>query len=532
MHLDRRSRRQFLVGTGTLLALPLMRSLLPFDLEKLAQAATTPKAFIGITAFSGLYNMYGPQSILMPRAPELNGALVGFQSVPLPGKHTIYQKSLTSIAAANAGKVSDLIDTSFQPYLSKMAMLQGFDYVGMGGSFHHFGHFGNWNNVMSAGGGCPTMATLDVVIADHYKALGLPSDVVAYRASYRQVQSFDNGARNSSYRADGTPTPAFWNPATLWDKYFANSKVPVDTRVMLVDRILEDYKSVRNNSRLGSEDRARLDAHVAHLAMTEAKVKQVSAVCKQLRPDQNLTDRELIVTTMNSVIVGLISCGFCSCFTGMATDLVSEDPGQWHTWSHEGFNATTMTVANPTSYNNLVEQNRRVLKDMCLDLAKQLDQVGQLDNSLIVWIMEHNKRGHECWNVPAILFGSAGGVFKTDQYVDFRDIANRNDEAGYSRYGFPMNQLYSNILQAFGMAPSDYEPLNKPPTNTDHIGHPFRNIFKPNSGYGISTLFPDFAFRYVGGPNPLDYNTRSELSAHYSGWQGYDLSSWLPLVKV
>jgi hypothetical protein len=298
---------------------------------------------------------------------------------------------------------------------------------------------------------------------------------------------------------------------------------------MLVDRILEDYKSVRNNPRLGSEDRTRLDAHVAHLAATEAKVKQVAAVCKQLRPDQSITDRQLVVTTMNSVIVGLISCGMCNIFTGLAGDLVSDDPGQWHTWSHEGFNATTMAVANQTSYDSLVEQNRRMLNDTCLDLAKQLDQVGQLDNSLIVWIMEHSKRGHECWNVPAIMLGSAGGVFKTDQYIDFRDITTRNDETGYTRYGFPMNQLYSNILRAFGMAPSDYEPLNSP-GSPDHVDSPFRNIFKANSGYGVYTLHPDFAFGYQYQGH--DYTTRGGLGAHYAGWQGYDLSSWLPLATV
>jgi hypothetical protein len=528
MHFVRRSRRHFLVGAGSLLALPLMRSLLPFDLEKLADAAPSPKAFIGIAAQNGMFNMYGPQSILMPAAPEQNGALVGFQQTVIPGKHTIHSKSLASAAAANGGKVSDVIDASFTPYLAKMAMLQGFDYVGMGSAFHHTGHFGDWAQVATHSSGNQEMATLDLVLADHYKKLGLPSDVVAYTASYRQVS--DNfGGSLTSFRADGTRTPTCWNPATLWDKYFATTKIPADARVMLVDRILEDYKSVRNNPRLGAEDRARLDAHVAHLAETEAKVKQVAAVCKQLRPDQNLTDRQLIATTMNSVIVGLISCGMCNLFTGIAGDLVNEDPGQWHTWSHEGFNATTMTVANQTSYNNLVEQNRRMLKDACLDLAQKLDQVGQLDSSLIVWIMEHSKRGHETWNVPAILFGSAGGVFKTNQYIDYRRIDERDDEAGYTRYGYPMNQLYSNILRAFGMAPSDYEPLNQP-GSPDHAGHAYRNIFKPNSGYGISALAPSLAFKY-SYPG-LDYTQPGVGATHYAGWQGYDLSSPLPLATT
>src|SRR5262249_19432878 len=155
-----------------------------------------------------------------------------------------------------------------------------------------------------SGSGNPNMATIDHVIADSNAKTGLPSDIVAYTASYREIQEL--GGIGISYRADGSPTPLFSNPATLWDKYFSDAKIPADAKALLVDRVLDDYKSVRNNPRLGSEDRARLDTHIAQLAVTEAKVKRVAAVCEQLRPDISVSDRNLVLTTMNSVIVGLI----------------------------------------------------------------------------------------------------------------------------------------------------------------------------------------------------------------------------------
>src|SRR5262249_17478135 len=124
---NRRSRRHFLQGAGVVLALPLLRSLLPVELERSAKAETMPKSFVGIANYHGLYRMYGPTSQLMPQTPEKDGTLVGFQPLSIPDRHTIYHESLTTLANNSGGKISDVIDADFTPYLSKMLMLQGFD---------------------------------------------------------------------------------------------------------------------------------------------------------------------------------------------------------------------------------------------------------------------------------------------------------------------------------------------------------------------------------------------------------------------
>ncbi len=500
MKIDRMSRRRWLQGAGAMLALPLLPSLF----GKAARAdVTTQKSFIGIGAWAGLFKMYGPESQLMPATFDGNGALVGLQPLPLPGRHTIHHESLTTLASANGGKISDIIDSSFTPYLSKMLMLQGFDYIALG-SNHHNGQFGAWHNTAAMVEGNPSMASLDVVLAEYFAKRGLNKELVAYSASPRDVQTRDYGC---SFRADASITSArFCDPATLWEKYFGGASVPTDFKVLLVDQVLEDYKSLRQNPRLGAEDRTKLEAHVAHLAATEAKVKRVAAVCNQLSPASNLSDRSLILRTMNDVIVGLISCGMCNVFMGWAQALLNEDPGQWHTWSHEAYNADDNVIGNPTSYQQMVEQNRAVLKDMCLDLAKKLDDVGQLDNSLIVWIQEHNNRGHDTTVVPVITFGSAGGVFRTNRHVDFRNLGFQG------RFGFPMNQLYANILDAMGMPAAEFQALNRTRSDTT-------SPFKRESGYGVNAIHPDF------GPHDQG------MGLHYSSWSGYDLSSPLPVIR-
>jgi hypothetical protein len=499
MKWNKASRRFFLQGAGATLALPVLSSLLP----RSARAEVTPKSFIGIGAWGGLFRMYGPDSELMPQTPESGDTLIGYQEVQT-AHHPIHKKALTAIAAGNGGRVSELIDDEFTPYLSKMLMMQGFDYTALGW-YHHSAMFGNWHQTADFSEGNPDMATLDVVISDYYEKIGYPGDYVAYSASW-----WDNDW-GCSFDADGNLTTSrVYSPAALWDKYFANAAIPMPLKELLVDRVMEDYQALRNNPRLGAEDKQRLEAHIAHLAETEAKIKKFSAVCNQLRPEENISDRSLVLQTMNNVIVGLISCGMCNVFLGWAQALINENPDQWHVWSHEGYDGTTNTIVNPGSYASMIEQNRAVLKDMVLDLARKLDEVEQLDNSLIVWIQEHNKRGHESWNVPVIMMGSAGGTFAMDQYVDFRNIGDR-DDFEFSRFGYPMNQLYANVLRAMDMPIEEFEALNKP--RSDGAPSPF----KANSGYGVNAIHPDAIYN---------------MGSHYESWAGHDMSAWLPEIKA
>jgi hypothetical protein len=155
------TRRHFLQGVSAALTLPLFESLLPPSV--FAQAAAAQKNFIGIAAWNGLFRMFGPTSVLMPRTNPVNGGLSGFQSVEANLPHKVHYKSLAQVASENGGKVSDLIDTQYTQYLDKMLMLQGLDYVALGW-FHHSGQFGNFADVAGTSG-LPEMATIDQIMA-------------------------------------------------------------------------------------------------------------------------------------------------------------------------------------------------------------------------------------------------------------------------------------------------------------------------------------------------------------------------------
>jgi hypothetical protein len=78
-----------------------------------------------------------------------------------------------------------------------------------------------------------------------------------------------------------------------------------------------------------------------------------------------------------------------------------------------------------------------------------------LDNSLVYYMQEHNEV-HQLYSIPTVLFGSLGGILRTNQYLDYRDhnIVSSN---GPSLPGLLVNHLYVSILQGMGLQPQDYE---------------------------------------------------------------------------
>ncbi len=505
------SRRHFLKASGATLFLPVLESFIP---SRAFAQANNQKSFVGIAAFNGLFRMSGPNSIMMPTTNPTSDQIPGFSSSM--ARHKIHYKSLTELQSAN-GKISELIDSRFNPYLSKMLMLQGFDYPSLGWRHHH-GHFGNMADSFSGPNGMPAMASIEQVMAysvhsanrtGFYKDASLVGQAIPYNANSAETGNYGashywanpNDKLNSSIKYSYPNN----NPAALWDKYFkADSQAPSNAKGTLVDRTLASYQALRANPRLSAADKVRLDIHTNMLHETQKRVMKVGQMCNSLKPATNLSDRKLILRTLNDVIVSLIACGRCHSFLGWANSIISSNAEAWHTWSHEGYDGETDKIANASSYDNVVAQNKAVIDDMFLDLIAKLDSAGQLDNSLVVYIQEHSNRGHQSFNVPAMIAGSAGGVLKTGMYIDYRNLSSGEDKV-YTRCGYPITQLLANVLRAVDVTPQEYEALNKNGyTHTKFIA---------NSGYGHTKLDDGFTGHY-----------------NSSAWNNHNLSDWLPLI--
>lgn len=504
------TRRHFLQGAG---AATLMLPFLPSLLVRKAFAAAAPqKNFIAIGAYNGLYRMYGPRSELNPPLPMDLRQATGFTATALPGKHTIYSRSLESLKDSQ-GKISTIIDGSFKDILPKMNMLEGFDYPHQG-SNHHRGNFGNMAEVIGGSTGNKPVASIEHVMANSlsfYKNPNLRNRTVVWSANPEDNQEYGSAFR---YKDPTNPTkdanieyaPNFSNVATLWNTFFGNSSGQSSLKTTLVDQILTDYKSLRSSPKLGSEDRGRLDRHIAHLQETQRRVNTVVGACNQGARPTNPSDRKLILTAMNSVIVSLISCGLCHAFQGYTNSLVSSDPESYHDWSHEGNPGSTTPNA---AYLALLDHNTSIMKDMCLDLALKLEALGLLDNSLIACVQEHSMEGHESSTCPIITIGGAGGALKTGQYINYRNFTVADDNPG-----IPVNWALATFLRAMDVPPAEFEALNHA-VDAD----PWFTVSGRLTGYG--------ATKANGG----DAENGRWMRDHYkSTWAGTDLSAWLPLI--
>jgi hypothetical protein len=515
------TRRHFLEGTGATLLLPLLPSLLP---RNAAAQTLIQKNLICIPTFHGLMRDTGPNSDLMPVSNVLNGTLEGYASYTQPGRHRIHYKSLLDVKN-QYGKISRLIDADFNPYLAKMNMLQGMDITCIG-ELHHSAHFGNTATSSSAQTKAQPMASIDQVAANSlgfYKNSNLKRTSVAYTDFYKD--QVNNGTcyaytnPNDPLNSPVIHKPAFYNPATLWDAFFGGTSTNPALKSSLVDKVLGDYNVLRTDRNLAAEDKVKLDNHIAMIFEAQKKITSISTTCAQLRPPASLTEAKQLIEAMNTIIVALISCGLCHSFHGWSAFMNSTDENQWHNdWAHACFNPTTDTIANQVNYDKHLESTSMILKSCCLDLVKKLDQAGQLDKSLVVWVQEHSRRGHYSLDFPVITFGSAGGVFKTGQYVDYRRLGASNEAMWNSySYGYPHAQFLANCLRAVDVPIAEYEALNKA-EYTDPI-------FKSRSGY--SSTIMEYFDKDTGTSKP-----NGNIKAAYSNWTGHDLSSWLPLIKV
>jgi hypothetical protein len=136
----------------------------------------------------------------------------------------------------------------------------------------------------------------------------------------------------------------------------------------------------------------------------------------------------------------------------------SEDAsgGTWHGLAHD--------FGNENSRRMLQGINSWIAAEVFAKLLEKLSVpesggTSLLDNSLVYW---GNELGfnHIGYSVPCILAGSAGGYLKTGRYLDYIDWDGRayfSQEDGNVIKGIPHNRFLVTLMQAMGLAPSDYE---------------------------------------------------------------------------
>ncbi len=272
----------------------------------------------------------------------------------------------------------------------------------------------------------------------------------------------------------------------------------------VVDRVLEDYKRLRNgNRRLSRDDKRRLDDHMQRLSELERRLKARPS-CRNVTPvttDTTAIERQAsysvspasqaqLYGVLNDVIVAAMLCDTSRIAVVHVDETFSSFAGDWHQ------DIAHQAAGSAQAQQTLANAHQQTFARTFLDLANKLnvdDGTGRtyLDDSLVVWTQECGEYTHLGQGMPVITAGSAGGFLRTGNYCDYRStaITVSEGEAGNRTKvfgGLLWHQWLGTALQAMGLSPSDYE-------GNGVKGYPTRKFVGSNfwGPTPSSNLYPD-----------------------------------------
>jgi hypothetical protein len=484
---DGASRRQFLKGVGGFtLAIPLLPSLLPK--EAFAQGMPNRKRFAQMcTNHGGLWhsNMFPAASMLTEQmAYKGRTARRGDLRLSAQGSRV----GVSPIVSAPADRLTPAL-------LAKMNIVAGLDipfYIA-----HNTGaHLGNY--ARNDGNGRDGMMvqsqprpTIDQIMAwsPEFYATPVRQRVMIVGNRYSYYWSNPATRTGTIQQIDGTR-----DSLELFDQVFGPI-TPGPMRRPIVDRVLENYRRLRNgSSRLSTGDRRRLDEHMQGLSELERRLTATVSCGALTRPTQGsisllrtsdyglVPERQAQAHALyNDVIALAFACGASRLAVVAVEDTYSTFSGDWHQdiahKSHLPGMTEQMTIAAAHQY---------FFANTFLDLARKLDALTDidgtvLDNTLLVWSQESGNMTHENQSMPLVTFGSGGGGLRTGSFVDYRDTSREMGERYQGtpepRYtGLIWNQWLANALQVMGIPAAQWE--------------------EPGGGFGVPFVGTDYRSFY------------------------------------
>jgi hypothetical protein len=464
------SRRSFLRGVGALLALPTLPSLL----GKAEAAAGSAPLFIAYgTSHGGVWpdRMYPEDSTLTETTWAAGRPVRHGRMVPaLRDGRAV----LSPVLSADPSLLTDSV-------ASRMNVLRGLDvpwYLG----HHTGGHLGNFaRNDGNGGDGLRMQAfpnpTVDEVLAwspEFYPNL----DGVTARSVAIGARGMSYGYDRPSQQAGAiVGRPALEDNQALFRRLFRPGEALGDASGLLVDRVVESYRRLRDRPQLSSVDAIRLEAHMERLYEVERRVN-LQVGCGGASPAaSSWTLREAPTfgrdpdamcawwQLQQEVLVAAMACGLTRVAVLHAHDTFSDFAGDWHQdIAHRAH------LPDGVAQELLAAAHQRFFEGVFLDLVRRLDEVptangSLLDDALVVWSHECGAVTHESLSMPVITAGGACGGLRTGWYVDYRREEvlwpYRREEGGVLRFGdgpgLLWNQWLGTVLQALGVPRERYE---------------------------------------------------------------------------
>lgn len=257
-------------------------------------------------------------------------------------------------------------------------------------------------------------------------------------------------SRNMSWSKDGTPLGKDLEPARVFDKLVAGgagqgggtTPDPEAERRRALDlSVLDGLKTSTTNlqKKLGTSDRGRLENYLTGVRELETKIQNVGKaptttttnMCKTVTVPANVSDPLLRSRTMNDLIVMALQCDVTRIITYMLDNSRSDLVYSWV--QRRDYDKAGATVGGTaTSYHESQHQTgvspdfasiTRWHIEVVADLLTKMDAVQEasggtiLDNSFVMFGSDMHHGDHAAFDLPLLLFGSGGGVFRQDELV-------------------------------------------------------------------------------------------------------------------
>jgi hypothetical protein len=337
------------------------------------------------------------------------------------------------------------------PVKRHLVVFDGIDFVGASN------HEGGMASMLTGNGNAtsPSMGmSVDQFVA---RRLGTSTRLASLDLGVQTSAWGANTQTRMLYEGPGRFVPPDDEPASVYRRLFG-SMMPAPG---MVDAALARRRSVLElvrtdlrdlHSRVGAEERRKLDAHLESLRRVETSLSSMpspattTCVPPALMVSNHLQNENFprVGAAQMDLLIAALACGTTRVASIQWTHTVSPTVFTWIGQS-EGHHALShMSDSNTAGVAQFVAAERWFAQQFAtlvsrLEAIPEPDGTGTLlDNSLVVWAKEMGDgRLHDCVSVPFVFAGGAGGRLATNRYVRFDHM--------------PHQRLLVTICHAMGM---------------------------------------------------------------------------------
>ncbi len=433
---DPLTRRLFLRAAGALVALPLLPSLAP---NAWAQSIDYRKAVFLVTEHGRFYDDWDPSD------GNLQSKLTASQST-LPAADVAAGVRAIPLSSTTLGRI---FGSSFNPVLGKLAYLQGLDAVMATTHNRSIPLSATLTLIDPADTPRVNVTSIDVKMARSTKlyTAGFPLQnrvlrIGSYTHSHDNAIEELRGLTSAAAVVNQFVTPFATEP-TAPPSGPSPELLAARKKRFLIDRVLGEYRTVRNGRQISATDKPLLDNYVERLSTlrdnVNARVGELDQGTGSSGP-ANACEAPGTADFQNALVAAL-ACGSTRLATWSYSDL---DHDHAHSGQPEALAAW------------------RIMAKRSADLMIAMDQVVEangktmLDNSVVMLTSElsNSSSGHGGADMPVLMAGSADGRLRTGELISFYRSSGgvSNGRRGGRRY----NELLLTVMRAMGLTSADY----------------------------------------------------------------------------